>query len=68
MYLVRNVASAKSFYSVIRNISVFARIALLCFTLGTLSTACTEGEDDIECGTPELPCDDEGVTDDMIEV
>ncbi|PHN04083.1 hypothetical protein [Flavilitoribacter nigricans] len=67
MYLVRNVASAK-ISSAIRNVSVFARIALLCLTLGTLSTACTENEDDIECGTPEFPCDDEVVTDDMIEV
>ena len=44
-----------------------SRVLLFCLALGTLGTACTENGDDIECGTPEWPCD-QIVTDDMVEV
>lgn len=43
-------------------------IFLLCLALSSFGIACTENDDDdIQCGTPEMPCDGI-VTDDMVEV
>lgn len=42
---------------------------LLGLLLSLAGTACTENEDDVQCGTPEWPCDDDGiVTDDSLEI
>lgn len=51
----------------VNSLGKLSRIVLLSLALGTLTVSCTEGEDDIQCGTPEFPCDSI-VTDDMIEV
>lgn len=70
MYQSGNLASFKAFSGLFTFSSLFrlVRITLLCFALGSLSVGCTENEDDTQCGTPEWPCDEVIVTDDMVEV
>ena len=45
-------------------------LLLMGLLLSLAGTACTENDDDdLQCGTPEWPCDDDGiVTDDSLEI
>jgi hypothetical protein len=44
-------------------------LLLLGLTVSLTGTACTENDDDIDCGTPEWPCEEEAVvTDDSLEI